>query len=228
MLCICRTYFDIDITKSFVFDRNIPIYNYRNIGNDINKGSPYFNLFYGITNSFESMIIATSNTTSFLSKSYKKEFHKYFYGNFVDTVGINLSLVPNPSLKILLDKGFKPVVLNIYEKLRFFWINNYKNDENSINDKIFSDIDYLLTFVVKHWFNSIINILNQEAANYLDDKKIVQIALFIIVLFIFIFSYFIIWKSYEQSLSLMLQKSFDLIKLIPEEIKYIIVTKLND
>ena len=40
--------------------------------------------------------------------------------------------------------------------------------------------------------------------------------------------YCIVWRSYEESLKVLLKISFDLINLIPEEIKYLIVTKLNE
>ena len=70
--------------------------------------------------------------------------------------------------------------------------------------------------------------LNGEANRFLNKVKVIQISLFIIVIAILILSYFILWKSYEESLALLLEKSFELIKLIPEEIKYIIVNKLNE
>ena len=41
-------------------------------------------------------------------------------------------------------------------------------------------------------------------------------------------SYFIIWKKYEESLSILLEKSIDLIQLMPEEIKNVIVRKFNE
>ena len=73
-----------------------------------------------------------------------------------------------------------------------------------------------------------IEILNDEVNKFLDDARIIQISLFIVVIMILILSYFILWKSYEESLSVSLDRSFDLIKLIPEEIKLIIVSKLNE
>ena len=73
-----------------------------------------------------------------------------------------------------------------------------------------------------------IEILNDEVNKFLDDARIIQISLFIVVIIILILSYFILWKSYEESLSVSLDRSFDLIKLIPEEIKLIIVSKLNE
>ncbi len=70
--------------------------------------------------------------------------------------------------------------------------------------------------------------MNEEEESFLDQAKLVQIAVFIIVIAIVILCYLIIWKSYEESLSILLQRSFDLINLIPEEIKYLIVSKLNE
>jgi hypothetical protein len=40
--------------------------------------------------------------------------------------------------------------------------------------------------------------------------------------------YCLVWKSYEENLKQLLKTSVDLINLIPEEIKYQIVTKLNE
>ena len=70
--------------------------------------------------------------------------------------------------------------------------------------------------------------MQEESDKFLNGARIIQISLFIIFIVIFIMSYFIIWKSYEERLSNLLERSFDLIKLIPEEIKYLIVSKLNE
>ena len=70
--------------------------------------------------------------------------------------------------------------------------------------------------------------MHEESKIFLNKARLVQVSLFIVIIVIFILSYFIVWKSYEESLSVLLQRSFDLIKLIPEEIKYNIVNKLNE
>ena len=73
-----------------------------------------------------------------------------------------------------------------------------------------------------------LDIMNGEADSFLNRVRVIQISLFIVVIALLILSYFILWKSYEERLVLLLEKSYDLIKLIPEEIKYIIVSKLNE
>ena len=81
---------------------------------------------------------------------------------------------------------------------------------------------------MRPWYNKLIEIMHEESNRFLNEVRVIQISVFIVVLVIFILSYFIIWKSYEENLAILLQRSFDLIQLIPEEIKYLIVSKLND
>ena len=174
------------------------------------------------------MIISTSKTTSFLNGPYKRSFSDYFYHDFNSMFTMNTTFLTNNKLKILFENGFLPVVFNIFEKLRFFWIQNFKNKNDIINDEKWVDLDFLLLYVVRPWYDNIIEIMNEDADNFLNDAKVVQIAVFIVIMALFILCYFIIWKSYEESLSILLQRSFDLINLIPEEIKYLIVSKLNE
>ena len=206
----------------------MPIFYYNNSETGIDEKSPFYSMFYNVSKNFDEMIIKTSETTCFLKGDYKDTFTFFLYNNFSDKVFIDTEYMPNLNLLNLLDKGFKPIVFNIFEKLRFIWILSHLERNNTINDMRWCDIDYLVLYVVRPWYTEIINILHNEANHFLNGAKVVQISLFIIVIVVFIFCYFIIWKSYEENLSLLLEKSFDLIKLIPEEIKYIIVSKLNE
>ena len=219
----------VDISKSYYFDNSIPIF-YKKINNSkLFEPSPFYYTFYNLTDAFESMVISTSKTKSFLKNSYKDTFSSYIYHNFNNKMfDLNTTLIPNQNIMTLLENGFRAVSFNIFEKLRFFWIQNYKNVTDILNDKKWVDLDYLLLNVVRPWYNKLFYILNEEEESFLDQAKLVQIAVFIIVIAIVILCYLIIWKSYEESLSILLQRSFDLINLIPEEIKYLIVSKLNE
>ena len=219
---------DIDLSKQFIYNKTIPIFYHKNTGLGIDEKSPFYFMFYNMSEAFEKMIIKTSETDCFLKEDYKKTFSFYLYNNFSDRVHIDTEYMPNLKLLELLEEGFKPVVYNIFEKLRFVWIRCYTDKENAINDMRWCDIDYLIIYVVKPWYEKIIEILHNEGNFFLNGARIIQITLFIIVIVVFILCYFIVWKSYEESLTLLLEKSFDLIKLIPEEIKYIIVSKLNE
>ena len=228
----CYTYPDIlkalIISKQFIYNRTLPIFYHKNNETGVDKDSPFYYLFYEITNNFEEMVIKTSKTTSFLQNSYLNTFKKFAFQNFSDELFIDTYYMPNLSLLNLLRGGLIPVVSNFFEKIRFLWVQCYFDQPNTINDLKWCDISYLILYIVRPWFNKMIEILNDEVNKFLDDARIIQISLFIVVIIILILSYFILWKSYEESLSVSLDRSFDLIKLIPEEIKLIIVSKLNE
>ena len=221
------TIMNIDILKFFFYNKSIPILEIT-LNNDENlEQSPFYNSFYNLTKKFEDMIISTSKTNSFLKNGYKQTFTKYLYDNFSDM--FDLEIHPNNSnLYGLFKNGFKPISLNIFEKLRFFWLQESDNQDNIINNAKWVDLDYLLTYVIRPWYNKIIDILDKSAIHFINNSKLVQISVYIAVIAIVILAYCIIWKSYEEKLSLLLKRSFDLINLIPEEIKYIIVSKLNE
>ena len=219
----------VDISKSYYFDNSIPIF-YKKINNSkLFEPSPFYYTFYNLTDAFELMVISTSKTKSFLKDSYKDTFSSYIYQNFNNKMfDLNTTTIPNENLINLFENGFRAVTFNIFDKLRFFWIQNYKNIDNILNDKKWVDLDYLLLSVVRPWYIKLLEIIMEVEDNFLNQARLVQISVFIIVLAIFILCYLIIWKSYEESLSILLQRSFDLINLIPEEIKYLIVSKLNE
>ena len=219
---------NIDLAKQFIYNNTMPIFYYKNSERGIDEDSPFYSMFYNISKSFEEMIIRTSETDCFLKGDYKETLTFFLYNNFSDRVFIDTEYMPNLNLLKLLAQGFKPVVFNIYEKLRYVFLLSYSEKSNTINDIRWCDIDYLSLYVVRPWYEEVLDILHNEADQFLNRARVVQISLFIIVIALFILCYFIVWKSYEESLSLLLEKSFDLIKLIPEEIKYIIVSKLNE
>ena len=220
---------NIDISKSFFYNKTIPLFKVPHSNQDgIDVGTPFYNFFYNLSHSFDEMIIATSDTKSFLKLKYKDNFAKYVYQDFSEMIKVNTTYVPNESLLKLFEKGFKPVVFNVFERLRFFWIKAFLEEQNSIQNRRWCDIDFLLLYVIRPWYDKLIEIMHEESNHFLNGARVVQISLFIVVLVVFILCYFIIWKSYEENLNILLQRSFDLIKLIPEEIKYIIVSKLNE
>ena len=224
-------FLSVDISKSYFFNKSIPIFNY-NKSLD-NHDSPFFFRFYNLTNIFESMIISTSKTTSFLKSSYKDSFSSYLYHDFLILQRLihpklNYHYLKNSALSHLIEKGFRSIAFNIFESLRFIWMQNIEEKSDIINNKKWVDIDFLLLFIAKPWYDKILEIMQNKSDNFLNGARVVQISVFIVVIVIFILCYFIIWKSYEDSLELLLQRSFDLINLIPEEIKYLIVSKLNE
>ena len=89
-------------------------------------------------------------------------------------------------------------------------------------------LDNLLLYIVRPWYNNINNLLDSSLYSYANGNKIEYIVDFIIVIIIISLYYWIVWKRYEFEFIDSIKKSFDLINLIPEEIKNIIVSKLNE
>ena len=225
------TVLSINVMKSYFYNSSIPILNATlDEQSDFN---PFIYSFYNITNEFEKMFISTSKTDSFLKGDYKETFSQYLYHDFSKMFSLKKEPI-NPNLKQLFENGFKPISFNVYEKLRFFWLQEKDSKKNNINktdilnNEKWADLDYLLTYVVRPWYNSLIRIMNNSIEHFMNNAKLVQISLFIVVIVIVALAYCIIWKSYEEQLTLLLKRSFDLINLIPEEIKYLIVSKLNE
>ena len=222
------TILSVDVLKSYFFNKSIPILNINITTIEQNiENSPFYISFYDLTKRLENMLISTSKTDSFLKGDYKETFSQYLYHNFSKMFLLEKE-PDNQNLFLLFENGFKPIAFNIFEKLRFFWLQEIENRQNIINNPKWFDLDYLLTYVVRPWYNSIIDIMNKSVEHFMNNSKLVQITLFIVVLVIIILAYCIIWKSYEEQLTLLLKRSFDLINLIPEEIKYLIVSKLNE
>ena len=63
---------------------------------------------------------------------------------------------------------------------------------------------------------------------YQSYIKFVYFIIFFGLMIIVILYYSIIWKTYEEKLNILLKGSVDLINLIPQEIKNIIIEKLNE
>ena len=216
----------VDILKSYFFNKSIPILN-MTVDSEV---SPFSNSFYNLTKKFENMLISTSKTDSFLKGNYKKTFSQYLYHDFSKMFNLELD---DKFLNLfkLFENGFKPITFNVFEKLKFFWlleVSEKENSENIINNEKWADLDYLIKVVVRPWYNALLNIMDNSVEHFINYSKMVQISVFIVIATIVILAYCIIWKSYEEQLTLLLKRSFDLINLIPEEIKYLIVSKLNE
>ena len=97
-----------------------------------------------------------------------------------------------------------------------------------LNETQWVELNHLVEQIIRPWFIGIINTLNKEFKRYYDESQLVHIAVYISLLVVIILLYCIVWRTYEESLKSLLKVSFDLINLIPEEIKYLIVTKLNE
>ena len=130
-----------------------------------------------------------------------------------------------------LENGFKSVIARYFELIRYICIT-YINPETRIpelwNSPEFKEINSIAKNVIRPWYKTVITLMNKEFEDFISQIKLVNVSTFIVLLCSVILLYCLVWKSYEENLKQLLKTSVDLINLIPEEIKYQIVTKLNE
>ena len=223
----------IDITKQYLYNKSILNYDYTEDLMIYN----YLQCFLNISDQFENAIKETSKTKSFLEGSFKTNFRLYFYRNFTELIKGDL----NDRYSLYSDKnseeGFNIITYKIFDIIRFLSVKYFMDDKRDINngnisqlinDKLWVQLDSLLLYVVRPWYRNINNLLDQSLYSYANGQLIQYIVDFILVIIIISLYYWIVWKRYEFEFIDSIKKSFDLINLIPEEIKNIIVSKLNE
>ena len=200
-----------------------------------------------MTQQFGETIISSSNTPSFLKDEYKAPFIKYVYNDYNELIYNNID---NELLNGLLDHqknnnnsryfnkteyGLMQTIFEIHEILTFFAIQFFMNEtrnSNNISDLIYdpkwSDLNQVLLYLIRPWYENMVKILDNCLFNLVESNKLLYIIFFAVILVITSIYYWIFWKNYEENFINLITKSFDLINLIPEEIKNIIVLKLNE
>jgi hypothetical protein len=218
----------IDIMKQYLED---PITSYlKSDGRD--NLSLFLYSFTAISEQIHLTIKETSITTSFLKDGYKIDFEKYFYNEFTKLINNN-----DPDMQEYSKYGFKTVTLEIFEMLRLLFTRYFMNNQRDINNKNISSLinnnkflylDVTIKTFFRPWYQNLVELFDSNFYTYIDRRINSFILLFIFMLILISIFYCIVWKKYEEEFINKIEKSFDLINLIPEEIKSIIVTKLNE
>ena len=220
----------INIFKSFLFNENIPILN--------NKRTEevFFENFICLTEKFGNSFIYISKTKSFLSTKYKKEYEKYFFGDISELLDKEYYENNKQILEIFSKYGLKSFETRVFEVIRYFTIKycKLKTRINGIST-LFSEYEYklaelviLVHYIIRKWYDGILMLMLNTFYDYQSHSNFVYIIFIISLMIIIILYYSIIWKTYEEKLNTLLKGSADLINLIPQEIKNIIIEKLNE
>jgi len=231
----CQIYFvtRIDITKQYLYNKSILNYNYTEDQMIYN----YLQCFLNISDQLEIAIKETSKTKSFLEGSFKSNFRLYFYSNYTELIKNDSKDRYSLYNYINSEEGFSTITYKIFDIIRFLSVKYFMDDKRDINngnisqlinDKMWIQLDSLLLYIVRPWYRNINNLLDSSYYSYVVAKLIEYIVSFIVVIIIISLYYWIVWKRYEFEFIDSIKKSFDLINLIPEEIKTIIVSKLNE
>ena len=224
----------LDIIKQYLLNDSIP--NFLKEGKRITYYI-FFHCFLNMTYEFEETLISTSKSNSYLKRKYKDLFKKYIYSDFKEFIEINnynKDIILNNTKS--LENGFKEISFEMYENLRYisfqYFINNTRNKDNNISDLIFdkswSKLDVMLPGLIKPLYTKLIEVMNSYYYSYVENIKVAYLSIYIIFVILLSLFYWILWKKYEDNFIDLIKKSFDLINLIPEEIKNLIVLKLNE
>ena len=220
----------IDVIKSFLYNDNIKIFEKDSIDS-------YISAFYETSNYIEKTLIETSKTESFLKNEYKSKFIKYLYSDFSELIKDNVNI---SKLDEDIKNGFRPILSEVCEIIRYFGFNYLSNEQNYqsqridnvtcelINDKYWISLNSIVKNILRNWFNNIEEIMNELFEKYMSQAKVVHTIVFVVLQCFLLLYYIIAWRRYYLTVKVMIKKSQELINLIPEEIKYIMVEKINE
>ena len=219
----------IDVVKSFLYNSSIPIYE----NNSIN---PFNDVFYEITDYIEKTVIEISKTECFLDGEYKDKFIQYLYGDFSSILNNDITELNNYDIK----NGFRPILSQIFEIIRYFEFlyltkENYFNSSRIdsavcilINDESWVELNFIVKNILRIWFDHIENLMKRIYEDYMRKAKVVHTIVFVVLQCFLLLYYVIIWRKKFIEIKTVIQKSQELINLIPEEIKYIMIDKINE
>jgi hypothetical protein len=226
----------LNVLKSYLFDRTIPILNRQDTLNVL------IEKFLNMSNKFEESIIYISKTKSFLNKNFLDKFEKYLYNDFNELLTNQEMHFADFELPQKSRRGLKNVIARAFEIMRTFMIryfyssdiqnldspymtrSNFLSEDNYLTVEIIRLVHYL----IRPWYNGIIDLMINSYYEYQSKCLLNYTIFFICLIALAILVYTILWKSYEEKLNLLIKGSIDLINLIPQEIKNIIVEKLNE
>ena len=97
-----------------------------------------------------------------------------------------------------------------------------------INDEYWNDLNYIVKNLLRNWFDNIEDIMDNLFSDYMSKANVVHTIIFVILQCFLLLYSIIVWRRYYITVKVMIKKSQELINLIPEEIKYIMVEKINE
>ena len=220
----------INSFKQFLFNNTLPMFYLNNELNSYN----FNNTFYHLSTQMALAIYETSKVDNFLKNEYKSLYKENLYNDFSKFIDA-YNIKNNSYFQEKIQNGYKSVVMEIFEILRCLNIQyklKYNIDDNItislVNNQKWYEVHQLLVNIIKEWNKKIMDNLNSSFYSVTDNLQVIYLSFSIVIIIFITLAYCIIWKSYEERSHNALKKSYDLINLIPKEIKSIIVSKLNE
>jgi len=146
------------------------------------------------------------------------------------------------SMKPAYVHGIKPMQFKVFVIVRQMYLkycDNLKNNiDNIASDEISKilmeggfdlfDVNFIIQYLIRSYYNGTLTLMIRSFYDFQNSSKFIYIILFICLMVLVILYYFIIWKSCEKRMGILLKESANLINLIPQEIKNLIIEKLNE
>ena len=198
----------------------------------------FIKTFLNISIKYEDSIIINTKKASFLNKKYSKTFAQYLYGNFIEL--LDKQFYESQKSKLAKsNNGLNPSKTRFFEIIRYYTIKYFNmTGKNIDNDDIsfilkepefkLYEINVLVELMIRLWYKNVLNLMIENYYAYMNNNKLVYIIIFLCFIVLSILYYFIIWRIYQEKLNIILKGSFDLLNLIPQDIKNIIIEKLNE
>ena len=224
----------INIFKSYLYNNLIPILNKNNTNDD------FIESFMNLSEDLEDLIICYSKTDSFLKGKFIEKFEQYLFGNIIELLDNEFVERNRIILNGTFSKGLKSCKTKMFENIRYMTVKYcnsteiYNNREGKISKILeerefaFHEMNMGIQHVVKPWYSNVIKLMINTFYDFKNKSSIIYIVFFICLIVFDILFYTIIWRTYEEKLKVLLKGSIDLINLIPQEIKNIIIEKLNE
>ena len=227
----------VNIMKQYFYISNCSIFGL----DEENEKNKFLNTFLHMDQQLEKTIKETSRTKSFLKNNYKVFFESYFYRDFTELIkddisaaGIGNEILSN--LEEYTNTGLGTIFLKLFEILRYLNIKYLIDPKRNMNKGLSSlmihagwfQVHRLLIGIFRPLCKKVDEIICSYYRSFINQKFEQNITIYIILLVVISLYYWIIWKRHEREFIDSIQKSFDLINLMPEEIKNIIINKLNE
>ena len=97
-----------------------------------------------------------------------------------------------------------------------------------INDLSWVELNFIVKNILRVWFDHIENLMKEVYENYMREAKVVHTIIFVVLQCFLLLYYVIIWRKKFIEIKTVIQKNQEFINLIPEEIKYIMIDKINE
>ena len=223
----------INFVKSCLYNDSLKIMNSPSYLTKVTLA--YF--FYSTSTMVEQSMLETSKTNCFLKDHYITLLNKYLYEDFSELIKSDVNV---DNYKEYISNGFRPILTDILEVIRQINIQYFSDPSNLsppanggkcnelINDVSWVKLNMYVRKLLRYFFTNIQDILIEEYDSYINNTKVIYISTFIALIIFLVLYYSIIWNKYYAEFAMKIKVSQDIVNLIPEEIKYLIISKINE